>query len=86
MANPEHLAILKQGVQVWNEWRTSTWNDYRELHPDLSEADLRGMDLGDANLRITNLVEADLTGANLSGADLSEYDPWPESPIYIANL
>ncbi len=21
MANPEHLAILKQGVEVWNEWR-----------------------------------------------------------------
>lgn len=21
MANPEHLAILKQGVKVWNEWR-----------------------------------------------------------------
>ena len=21
MANPEHLAILKQGVWVWNNWR-----------------------------------------------------------------
>jgi hypothetical protein len=21
MANPEHLAILKQGVEVWNKWR-----------------------------------------------------------------
>lgn len=21
MANPEHLEILKKGVEVWNEWR-----------------------------------------------------------------
>ena len=21
MANPEHLEILKQGVDVWNKWR-----------------------------------------------------------------
>ncbi len=21
MANPEHLAILKQGVELWNKWR-----------------------------------------------------------------
>ena len=21
MANPEHLDILKQGVEVWNKWR-----------------------------------------------------------------
>ena len=58
MANPEHVAILKQGVEVWNEWRMAN----QEVRPDLSEASLRG----------TNLSEADLSGANLSGANLSE--------------
>lgn len=28
MANPEHLAILKQGVKAWNRWRSE--------NPDLS--------------------------------------------------
>ena len=37
MANPEHLAILKQDVEAWNEWRTSDSSPYR---PDLAEAEL----------------------------------------------
>jgi uncharacterized protein YjbI with pentapeptide repeats len=37
MANPEHLAILKRGVGVWNQWRKENPN----VTPDLSEADLR---------------------------------------------
>jgi len=36
MANPEHVEILKQGVNVWNEWR----EENREIRPDLREADL----------------------------------------------
>ena len=36
MANPEHLAILKQGVEVWNAWRLTTDN----INPDLSNANL----------------------------------------------
>ena len=31
MANSEHLAILKQGVEVWNKWR----GEYDALGPDL---------------------------------------------------
>jgi len=38
MANPEHLKILKQGVEDWNQWR----KDNPDIKPGLSEADLRG--------------------------------------------
>jgi hypothetical protein len=46
MANEEHLALLRQGVDVWNAWRA------REpaIAPDLSGAPLYGADLGGANL------------------------------------
>lgn len=67
MANPEHLAILKQGVKAWNKWREK--KSY--LRPVLSGADLRGMDLRDAYLLLTELIGTDLSGANLRGAVLS---------------
>jgi hypothetical protein len=59
MANPEHLAKLRDGVKAWNEWRNTT-ND----RPDLSFGDLAGMDLGGYNL-----VGADPTHADLLGTD-----------------
>jgi hypothetical protein len=31
VANEEHLAILKQGVEVWNKWREKN----PEIKPDL---------------------------------------------------
>jgi len=63
MANPEHLEILKRGVEVWNRWRDA--NDY--LDANLSGANLTGENLIDANFTNT-----DLSGANLSRADLSD--------------
>ena len=81
MANPRHLDILRQGVDVWNRWR----EENPELLPDLSNsnlswaylraANLSGADLSQAKLRGANLREADffiaeLRAANLSGADL----------------
>jgi len=46
MANPEHLEVLKQGVQQWNKWR----GQHCRLLPDFSEADLRRADLRGADL------------------------------------
>jgi uncharacterized protein YjbI with pentapeptide repeats len=54
MANPEHLDILKQGVEVWNKWR----EEHSELCVDLSEADLTGVFLYKANLIRANLAGA----------------------------
>ena len=68
MANPEHLAILKQGVEQWNKWR--------EEQPDLNVEDslfkdaLWGPDLSGANLIGADLNRANLIRANLSGAGL----------------
>jgi TIR domain/Pentapeptide repeats (8 copies) len=61
MANEEHLKIIEQGVNAWNEWRRKN----PETEPDLS-----GADLFLANLRGADLLLADLSGANLSIADL----------------
>jgi uncharacterized protein YjbI with pentapeptide repeats len=67
MANDEHVAILKQGINVWNKWRKENLS----LAPDLSGAKLGGADLRHANLSGANLVGADLSLANLDNADLS---------------
>jgi uncharacterized protein YjbI with pentapeptide repeats len=66
MANPEHLEVLKRGVEEWNQWRI----DNPELRPDLGRADLRGADLCNRDLRDADLSFADLGGARISYADL----------------
>ena len=70
MANQEHLAILTQGVAVWNQWR----REHPEVEPDLSEADLSDADLSGADLHAANLIFATHSGVNLSGTDLSQAD------------
>ena len=58
MANPEHLAILGEGVEVWNTWRGRD----TAMKPNLSGASLRKLDLRRANLGQTDLSEAPPTG------------------------
>ncbi|HVB22311.1 MAG TPA: pentapeptide repeat-containing protein [Ktedonobacteraceae bacterium] len=70
MANPEHLAILKQGVEAWNQWR----QEHPEIEPDLSEADLRKAFLNIVNFRRTKLWKTDLSDTFLIEADLRETD------------
>ncbi|MBD2625446.1 pentapeptide repeat-containing protein [Trichormus variabilis] len=81
MANSEHLAILKRGVEVWNQWRDKNQNirfnlEYRYFDvDDLSKANsmkanLSNADLSNADLSNADLRDADLRFANLSNADL----------------
>lgn len=67
MANPEHLAVLRQGVEVWNKWRLM--ND--GLLPDLSDIQLSWINLREANLIGANFSRTDLSGTDLSRADLN---------------
>jgi len=86
MANPEHLALLIQGVEAWNTWR----KEHPDITPDLSAANLIGANLRGADLRQAHLSEAypmgaDLREANLFGADLNEADLC-EAGLHRANL
>lgn len=67
MANDEHVARLREGVEQWNEWRSKN----RAIRPDLGAANLRMVYLSDADLHGAYLSDADLHGAYLRGADLS---------------
>ncbi|MBI3913676.1 MAG: toll/interleukin-1 receptor domain-containing protein [Chloroflexi bacterium] len=84
MANPEHLAILKQGVEAWNEWRKK--NHHKAI--DLSGAVLAGVKMGmanfggfdrdsgmlESNLRNVDLQKSELWGADFSSALLENAD------------
>jgi hypothetical protein len=75
MANDEHVAVLKQGVNAWNAWRR--FDDGADLSgADLSRANLSGANLFVANLSEANLIGANLRGANLSDANLSRANLW----------
>lgn len=85
MANPEHLEILKQGVEVWNEWRI----DNRLVRPDLSDANIVELFFDDRNsnskFRFThpqrvNLGMINFIRANLSGANFTLIDMW--NPLF----
>jgi uncharacterized protein YjbI with pentapeptide repeats len=67
MANPEHLEILKQGLEIWNQWR----KDNPDVIPDLSGANLSGAFLSGARFHRTDLSDATLSKATLSKATLS---------------
>ncbi|MDF5733930.1 MAG: pentapeptide repeat-containing protein [Rhizonema sp. PD38] len=101
MANKEHLAILKQGVEVWNEWRKKN----RTIIPDLTEVNFNGMSfrkvdfsrailtkanlcktyLREANLNQAILIEANLTEVNLTAAKLRSAD-LSRSILHCSNL
>jgi uncharacterized protein YjbI with pentapeptide repeats len=70
MANPEHLAKLKEGVKAWNDWRKKN----PILRPDLSDTDLNDAHLSGVHLTDVNLYSSRLSSANLSHAVLVHAD------------
>lgn len=83
MANEEHLALLKKGVEDWNQWREKN----PEIQPDLSaakldEEDLGGVNFMEADLHSCNLSRANLMGANLRFCNLSKANL---SETYLSN-
>jgi uncharacterized protein YjbI with pentapeptide repeats len=86
MANREHIAKLKKGVEEWNTWRTSNLTIIPDLRrADLRRADLRAANLGRADLSWTILERANLGGANLSSANLRQVH-LSRSYLYGADL
>lgn len=71
MANQEHLAILRQGVEVWNQWRVQ----HHLIYPDLNGADLKRVDLKACNLSHASLDSADLSNA-------IDFSSWRENDAY----
>lgn len=86
MAIKEHLEILEQGKEVWNEWvekvrgerlqhlHGATEDEFPVRLIDLSWLDLSGLDLSNSKLEGVDLYYTNLRGANLSGAGLAETD------------
>lgn len=66
MANEEHLALLKQGAETWNQWR----KQHKKITPDLVKANLHDLNLSNVNLNQANIAEANLSQTNLSATQL----------------
>ncbi len=97
MADKEHLKILRQGVEAWNQWR----DDNPEIRPDLSDdrffhdpyfipqkllkANFTNTNLSNIDLTDCIFDKADLRGANLSGVKCN-YTSFRNSDFRGANL
>jgi hypothetical protein len=68
MANPDHVAVLAQGVVVWNKWRKS----HPDVVPDLSGIRCAETDLPNVNFARVNLDGSWLRSSRLPGAILTE--------------
>jgi uncharacterized protein YjbI with pentapeptide repeats len=84
MANEEHLAILRQGGEVWNSWRkaylsppdlsNAELSSFTIDNYDLSFANLQNVNLSSARLNCANLQRANLKNANLQSTELKNAD------------
>jgi uncharacterized protein YjbI with pentapeptide repeats len=76
MVDGQLLILLRQGADAWNAWR----RQHTAVNPDLSGANLSGVNLAGAVL-----AEADLSRANLSAAVLDRTD-LTKTNLSMANL
>jgi uncharacterized protein YjbI with pentapeptide repeats len=68
MANEEHLKILKQGIEKWNNWR----EENPEIIPDLSGislADFHHLVIVNQSPNAVNFTRGNFSKVNLSGVD-----------------
>ena len=80
MANPDHLALVRSGVEALNRFA----REHEGVSLDLTGADLRGLDLRNAHLQgarlrgakleASDLRNARLNSARLQGCDLRRAD------------
>ena len=77
MANQEHVDILKQGIDVWNDWRER----HPEVDPDLRKTDhkigffvksINGANFSRTDLRGTSLILSDPCNVDFSNAKLQK--------------
>ena len=75
----ELVALLLEGVDLWNSWREGhgdvvNLTNANLTNANLTDAILTRANLTDANLTNANLTDADLTRANLTDANLTYAD------------
>lgn len=73
VANPEHVKILKQGVDVWNKWRKGFTNVPPDLkETNLSQISLKGFNFYEADLRWVDLSFSNLDKSELGMANIND--------------
>ena len=74
MANPDHLAILKQGLIAWNAWR----DECPGVIPDLGAAELSGQVLAWASLSAGGIIRPVVTNGVSHVGDGSASQGFPD--------
>jgi len=84
LANPEHVRILKRGVEVWNQWRSENPGIQPNLRgQSFKGQDLSGADFSGADIRSADFSKATLRGANFSGAKAELQRRWAIATLLL---